>query len=638
MKEKEHKALIVDDEKSIRKTLSLFLKDEGYKTYSTGLPSEAVKILHEEKFDLALIDVNLPEMDGLCLAEILLKKDPELAVIFITGMDSFDNMRKAIRLGANDYLKKPLLPGELNLVLKRFEDRRELREKVLQVERLNTMLIQNIPVILMTINNDLNITSANNASINMLGYSPMECTVPGWLISRVTENDRIKLNNAILDSRKKENPLSVIIKMKHRNDCFVYTLFQSLPKFPDDPEKNGLRCAVTDITDRVLLEKKMILDEKLKTMGAITAEVAHEIRNPLMSIGGFARRLQDRFPNLAEAEIIVRESYRLEKILNRINNYLSPIKFEKVECNAVEILKECLELLEPQLFDSKVRCSPVFSENLPTVHADPDLLRQVFINIILGCTKNIEPENRLEIRAEEKNNFLEIRFSTADAENNIIDPEKIFTPFEDGGMSIGIPLTYRLIKKMDGELNFLTEESNAVFLINIPVCNDCAPTCTDEEKRPDSCIPINPSGDLDTLLQREWLRSAREMKPIGVVTLEIEDSDFISVNDTDNACVETYTKVCEILQETLKRAGDFLSSVGPRTFVGVLPGTDEEGASTVAEQMKIKAKEKMAEIYSVPVDKIVVITGTAVEIPNPEHIPDELVDRALKDMRDSGNT
>jgi PAS domain S-box-containing protein len=629
---KGHKALIVDDEQSIRDTLSFFLKDEGYISHAVGRPSEALAYQKKNEVDLALIDVNLPEMDGLALAEKMLAHNRELTVIFITGMDSFDYMIRAIRLGAYDYLKKPLLPGELNLALERFEERRALRKKVLQAEKMNTLLVQNIPVMLLKIDSDLNIASANRACTSMLGFSPEECLAQGWLVSRITENDKIKLSNAILDSQKKGSSLSVIIKLRHKNNRFVYALFQSLPKFADDSGQDGFRCAVTDITDRVLLEKKMILDEKLKTMGAITAEVAHEIRNPLMSIGGFARRLQDRFPKLEEADIIVRESYRLEKILNRINNYLSPIKFEIVMCNAVAILDECLALLEPQITDRKISCYPQFSEDLPNVFADPDLLRQIFINMILGSTKNIPEGSRLDIQAEKHGEFLELRFSTPYVDDNCIDPERIFTPFEDGGMSIGIPLTYRLIKKMDGELNFLTEDSNAIFIINIPACSADQNEYSGKTED-DALMPENPSGSLDTLIQREWLRSAREMKPIGVATLEIENSDQLFDDIEEKRCKKIYENIFNELQEILKRAGDFLSTTGIRTFVAVLPGTDKEGAENVAMQMKAKTRETVSSATSTPLTGIEVVTGTASEIPNPEHIPDELVDKAVEEMR-----
>lgn len=625
--------LIIDDEKSIRSTLSLFLSDEGYSSNAFELPSEALAAQAENKYELALVDVNLPEMDGFKLAEKLLENDPNLTVVFITGFDSFNDVVQAIRLGAYDYLKKPLMPGELTLALERFEERKTFRKKIRQAEQLNTMLVQNIPVMLLTFDSDLNITFANRTSRNMLGFTPEECTAEGWLFSRMTENDCDKFGNSFRDAVKKAKPFSEIIKIRHREGHFVYALFQSLPLVPDTPDSNRMRCAVTDITDRILLEKKMVLDEKLKTMGTITAEVAHEIRNPLMSIGGFARRLQNRFPSLAEAEIIVRESYRLEKILNRINNYLSPVKFQRVECNAVSILRECLELLEPEIQDRKVHCRSILDEGLPPVYADPDLLRQVFVNMVLGAIRNMHPGSELKISTESSEEKLKIRFSSPYPPDNPIDPEKVFTPFEDGGQSIGMPLTYRLIKNMDGELNFLTEDSNAVFIMDIPMGNAQPENPVDEISQAFNCMPSNPAGSLENLLQREWLRSAREMKPLGIISLEIENVDIITADMSDEEQANLFNALYSSLQDILKRAADFLSSCGSRTFVAVLPGTDRDGVESVAHQMTKSIRNTTAELTGLPHHAIVIQTGTAVEVPTPEQMPEDLIDKAVYNMR-----
>jgi signal transduction histidine kinase len=97
-----------------------------------------------------------------------------------------------------------------------------------------------------------------------------------------------------------------------------------LPPGPGQPAL--VEGIAVDITDRVELERFVVQEEKLKTLGAISAEVAHEIRNPLFSIAGFANRLKNRLPDSHEVDIILAEARRLEDILDRIGNYLHPVE------------------------------------------------------------------------------------------------------------------------------------------------------------------------------------------------------------------------------------------------------------------------------------------------------------------------
>ncbi|MBU1397760.1 MAG: hypothetical protein KKH85_02510 [Proteobacteria bacterium] len=75
-----------------------------------------------------------------------------------------------------------------------------------------------------------------------------------------------------------------------------------------------------------------------------------------MSIGGFARRLQEKFPGLREADIILKESQRLGKILGRIRDYLKPVEIQPRKCSVNDLLRDCVDLLSPELTSRGIRC------------------------------------------------------------------------------------------------------------------------------------------------------------------------------------------------------------------------------------------------------------------------------------------
>src|SRR5262245_48739668 len=129
--------LLVDDEKSIRTTLAAILNEEGYRPVSVGSGPEALTRLGEEVPDLVILDIWLPDMDGIeTLAEVK-RQWPELPVVMISGHGTTETAVKATKLGAYDYIEKPLSLEKTLLVIDRaLEHGRLERENRLLRERI----------------------------------------------------------------------------------------------------------------------------------------------------------------------------------------------------------------------------------------------------------------------------------------------------------------------------------------------------------------------------------------------------------------------------------------------------------------------------------------------------------------------
>ena len=223
-----------------------------------------------------------------------------------------------------------------------------------------------------------------------------------------------------------------------------------------------------EIEERKRLEKILTQKEKLETLGAVAAEVAHEIRNPLVSIGGFARRLSEKFPDLTECEIILRESERLERILSRIGDYLKPVQVRFQECSINTIVSDCKDILSPELDKRKVICQLDLDPELSQVRADPDILRQAFINLIRKGAESMAKGGNIVIKTWETEQDILTEFGNRAAGLEVKHPEQLFMPFADEGESIGLPLSYRLLKDMGGLLSFSQAKDYIVFTVTLP--------------------------------------------------------------------------------------------------------------------------------------------------------------------------
>ena len=121
--------LIVDDEESIRKSLSGVLADEGYEVATAATGKEALDLLGEAQPALALLDIRMPEMDGIETLRRFKELRPEMQVIMITGHGEIEDAVKTIKLGAYDFIRKPLSISDVTLAVQHgLEDYRLRRE------------------------------------------------------------------------------------------------------------------------------------------------------------------------------------------------------------------------------------------------------------------------------------------------------------------------------------------------------------------------------------------------------------------------------------------------------------------------------------------------------------------------------
>ncbi len=134
--------LIVDDELVVRDSLGKWFTSEGFTARPVGSGREALEVIAQSSFDLALLDIKMPGMDGIELQARLKEADPDLSVIIMTGYGSVDTAVQALKRGAYDYITKPVDPDELShLVANALEHKRARTE----VARLREDLEESIP-------------------------------------------------------------------------------------------------------------------------------------------------------------------------------------------------------------------------------------------------------------------------------------------------------------------------------------------------------------------------------------------------------------------------------------------------------------------------------------------------------------
>jgi PAS domain S-box-containing protein len=214
-----------------------------------------------------------------------------------------------------------------------------------------------------------------------------------------------------------------------------------------------------DLTPRKELEKKVLESERLATIGQGVAYISHEIKNPLMIIGGFAhqvlRNIDQEGKNKKKLEIIIDEINRLEAFLSDVTGFTKPSKPKTSMASISGVLEEISTLVKEQLEAHHVVFDKSIDAHIPETLFDREQIKQVFINIVKNAIEAMPEGGRLLIETRLKDDTIEIR--TSDTGKGVAPEElrNVFDPFfttKSKGTGLGLAISRKIIEDHEGEM------------------------------------------------------------------------------------------------------------------------------------------------------------------------------------------
>jgi len=226
------------------------------------------------------------------------------------------------------------------------------------------------------------------------------------------------------------------------------------------------------------LEAQLHQAERLAALGEMTAGVAHEIRNPLGIISSTAELLRERLkkyePDNRLAQIIVEESNRLNDKVTEFLDFSRPRIPHVQVCRLEQVLDRSLEFLQPEIDRLHITVTRDYQADGGTQQADPDLLHQAFLNLLLNAIQAMPQGGELRVAVLPGGNGQGTRIRIEDTGDGI-DPEtakKIFNPFfttKEKGSGLGLPIVKSIIESHRGaiKIDSRTGKGTAV-IIDLP--------------------------------------------------------------------------------------------------------------------------------------------------------------------------
>ena len=225
---------------------------------------------------------------------------------------------------------------------------------------------------------------------------------------------------------------------------------------------------------------ELALAERLRAIGEVAAFIAHEVKNPLGSIQIMLGALQDRWqePDLRAKvfEMVPREIHRLNGAVSQILEYARQTPLLKVPLKVCKLVQAALDTLAPEVREQAVEVRTDFAEDVPTVFADGERIREVLVNLLKNALEAMAAAPRRELRlAVRRRGAGHVEVIVEDTGQGIpeADLERIFEPFRTGkqiGSGVGLALCQKVVREHGGRITAENvPDGGARFRVSLPL-------------------------------------------------------------------------------------------------------------------------------------------------------------------------
>jgi two-component system cell cycle sensor histidine kinase/response regulator CckA len=518
------KILIVDDEPRIRDSLKLLLADQGYEVSTVSTGQEAKDILTVHRFDLALLDMVIPDIDGHQLMEHIYDTSPGTMVVIITGHASLDSAIGALRRGAYDYLRKPFEFEELLKTVQNALNQKQLKSekeiingKLELSEERYRYLVQNSPDIIYTLDENGNFTFVSQAVKRLLGYDPDELI--GKHYSSIIQDEDLERAEWVFNERRTEERAAAGVQLRlkasenheplrlgevHYLDVELKaTGMYDKPVTEENKAYLGTHGVVRDISDRKRLEVQLQQAQKMEAVGTLAGGIAHDFNNLLMGIQGYTSlmllKIDPKHPHYDKLKSVEQYIESGAELTKQLLGFARGGKYDVKAVDINELVKKTAAMFGRT--KKEVVISLELEEVLWSAEVDPGQIEQVLLNLFVNAWQAMPGGGNLILKTANvpldsstvspyglpPGPYVKISVTDSGLGMDENTRRRIFEPFfttkEMGrGTGLGLASAYGIIKNHNGIIDVESKiGEGTTFTVSLPASKKMVQKEADQE-------------------------------------------------------------------------------------------------------------------------------------------------------------
>lgn len=332
-------------------------------------------------------------------------------------------------------------------------------------------LVENMPVGLVAIDNNERIISVNPAAKTLFKLKNVQEERAGQVLPG-------QLNDLVRVVHRGKKLIEKEIKIKDHGGKITLLDVVVSPLVNKDGSSLGALMILRDLTEVSQLKAEIEKNKRLAAIGRLAAGVAHEIRNPLSSIKGYATFFKEIFDKESEnhniADVMIKEVDRLNLVVSELVELAKPVQMSKKPVRVKEIIKESIKLIEHEAKIKQIYIDMDLDDEINNIYADKDRLKQVLLNLYLNAIQSMDDSGRLSIKLSRAASGQKVLIRVSDTGSGIRkeDLSNIFEPYfttKISGTGLGLAIVHNIIKAHNGEIDVESEpDRGTVFTIILP--------------------------------------------------------------------------------------------------------------------------------------------------------------------------
>jgi two-component system sensor histidine kinase HydH len=350
---------------------------------------------------------------------------------------------------------------------------RSTRASLSRIKAFSDNVVENVPIGLLALDHEGKIAAFNRGAEIILQLSARQ--VIGQAADRIIPAE---LLDEINHAKDRSDVIEKEIECKISSGKLVPLEIGASSLKDEDGVFLGNVLLFKDLTEVQALRREVARNQRLASVGRLAAGVAHEIRNPLSSIKGFATYFKQRYPDRPQdqqtADIMIQEVDRLNRVVGQLMEFARPVPVKPKPVSLQALLDDSIKLITNRAAEKGISIQTQNNARADAVQIDPDRLNQVLLNLYLNAIDSMESggDLKVEISSDGKNRDVVIKVSDTGIGISRENLAKIFEPYfstKSTGTGLGLAIAHNIIEAMGGRITVESEkEVGTTFTVALP--------------------------------------------------------------------------------------------------------------------------------------------------------------------------